>query len=164
MQGAVGAAHVDDLDLRQRLPVDAPRERSRRSALTLSGRGVALPTSEHGVVVGRAASGDAPGVVARVALVLVGGVVLLVDHDEPDVGDRREDRRARADADLRLAARAAGATRRGAPRPRALECRTATVSPKRSTKRETICGVSAISGTSTIAPRPWASAAAAACR
>ena len=29
--------------------------------------------------------------------------MLLVDDDEPDVGDRREDRRARADADLRLA-------------------------------------------------------------
>ena len=34
------------------------------------------------------------------------------------------------------------------------ECSTATVSPKRSMKRPTICGVSAISGTSTIAPRP----------
>jgi hypothetical protein len=30
--------------------------------------------------------------------------VLLVDHDQPEVGDRREDRRARADRDARLAA------------------------------------------------------------
>ena len=80
--------------------------------------------------------------------------MLLVDDDEPDVGDRREDRRARPDADLRLAGAQPRATRRGARPAESLECRTATVSPKRSAKRETICGVSAISGTSTIAPRP----------
>ena len=40
--------------------------------------------------------------------------MLLVDDDQPDVGHRREDRRARADADPRLAARAAAPTRRGA--------------------------------------------------
>ena len=39
------------------------------------------------------------------------------------------------------------------------ECSTATRSPKRSRKRPSVCGVSAISGTSTIAPRPRASAA-----
>ena len=135
---------------------------ARRSARTLSGRGVALPATQHRAAARPRASGDAAGVVARVALVLVGGVVLLVDDDQPESVDRREDRRARADADARLAARAGAATRRGARRRESLECRTATVSPKRSTKRETICGVSAISGTSTIAPRPCASAAAAA--
>ena len=39
------------------------------------------------------------------------------------------------------------------------ECSTATRSPKRARKRPSVCGVSAISGTSTIAPRPRASAA-----
>jgi hypothetical protein len=82
--------------------------------------------------------------------------VLLVDDDQPSPRMRREDGRARADADARLA--------RAQPRPLvvalagdSLECSTATVSPKRATKRATICGVSAISGTSTITPRPRAS-------
>ena len=44
------------------------------------------------------------GVVARVAFVLVGRVVLLVEHDQPDPLDRGEDRRARPDADARRAA------------------------------------------------------------
>ena len=39
-----------------------------------------------------------------------------------------------------------------------LECSTATRSPKRSSKRRVVCGVSAISGTSTIAERPCSSA------
>jgi len=42
---------------------------------------------------------DRPGLVPRRHVLLVGGVVLLVDHDEPQVGDGREDRRARADRD-----------------------------------------------------------------
>ena len=42
-------------------------------------------------------------VVAGVALVLVGGVVLLVDDDQPEVRDRGEDGGARADGDPRLA-------------------------------------------------------------
>ena len=44
------------------------------------------------------------------------------------------------------------------------EWSTATRSPKRARKRPTVCGVSAISGTSTITPRSRASAAAAAWR
>ena len=52
----------------------------------------------------RAPRGDVAGVVARVALVLVGGVVLLVEDDQPEPLDRREDGRARPDADARLAA------------------------------------------------------------
>ncbi len=48
--------------------------------------------------------GDQARVVARVALVLVGRVVLLVDDDQPEPLDRREHRRARADAHARLAA------------------------------------------------------------
>ena len=58
---------------------------------------------QHGAVLTRPAQRDRPGVVARVALVLVGRVVLLVDDDQPDVGQRREHRRARPDADPGLA-------------------------------------------------------------
>ena len=56
---------------------------------------------EHRPGVARAPGGDAAGVVARVALVLVAGVVLLVDDDQAEVGQRREDRRAGAHADPR---------------------------------------------------------------
>ena len=43
-------------------------------------------------------------------------------------------------------------------------CSTATMPPKRPTNRWIVCGVSAISGTRTIAPLPFSSAAAMACR
>ena len=59
---------------------------------------------EHGAAVLGAVAGDGAGVVGRVALLLVGGVVLLVDDDQAEVADRGEDGRARADADARLAA------------------------------------------------------------
>ncbi len=45
---------------------------------------------------------DVAGVVARVAFVLVGGVVLLVHDDQAEVLDRREHGRARTDAHARL--------------------------------------------------------------
>ena len=131
--------------------------RSRVSATTLSGRGVALPASSTAPCCARPADGDRAGVVARVPLVLVGRVVLLVDDDQADVGERREHRRARPDARPAPRPRAAAATRRGArPRP-SPEWSTATTSPNRAWNRPTVCGVSAISGTSTIAPRPAAS-------
>ena len=130
-----------------------------RSAWTLSGRGVALPATSTAPACARAPLGDAPRVVARVALVLVGRVVLLVDDDQAEPLDRREDRRARPDADARLA--------RAQPRPlvvalaraRAWSAGRRRCRRSASTKRDTICGVSAISGTSTITPRPCASAA-----
>ena len=76
----------------------------RSSSSQLSGRGVAEPSDQRRARAGGAAAGDLAGVVARVALLLVGGVVLLVDDDQarrPAIG--REDRRARPDADARLA-------------------------------------------------------------
>ena len=45
---------------------------------------------------------DSPGVVARIGLLLVRGVMLLVDADQTQVRHRREDRRAGADDDRRL--------------------------------------------------------------
>ena len=80
--------------------------------------------------------------------------MLLVDDDQPEVGDGREHGRARPDADPRLAAAQAAplvvALAGAEPRVQHRHDR----SPKRAWKRPTICGVSAISGTSTIAPRP----------
>ena len=77
---------------------------SRGSSSQDSGRGVAVPATQHRAALGGAAAGDRAGVVAGVALLLVGGVVLLVDHDQAEVAQRREDGRARPDADARLAA------------------------------------------------------------
>ena len=98
-------------------------------------------------------------VVARVRLLLVRRVVLLVDADDAERRHRREHRRARADDDRRLARGDRARARRAAPPRVSAECRIATRSPKRARKRPSACGVSAISGTSTIAPRPRASAA-----
>src|SRR6185503_9014146 len=53
----------------------------------------------------RALGRDGARVVAWIGVLLVGGVVLLVDDDQPETGHRREDRRARADDDAGLAAR-----------------------------------------------------------
>ena len=71
-------------------PVDGLRARGRR----------ARQQPRAGLV--GAVGGDVAGVVARVALVLVGAVVLLVDDDQPEPLDRGEDRRARPDGDPRL--------------------------------------------------------------
>ena len=57
---------------------------------------------EHRATLGGAAAGDCAGVVTGVALLLVGGIVLLVDDDQAEVVQRREDGRARPDADARL--------------------------------------------------------------
>ena len=69
------------------------------------------------------------------------------------------DRRTRAPR--RARSRSHSSWRSPWPRP---ECRTATTSPNRAWNRPTVCGVSAISGTSTIAPRPAASVSCTACR
>ena len=90
---------------------------------------------QHGAGLRGAALGHAARVVARVALVLVGRVVLLVDHDQAQPAHRGEDGRARADADPRLPARSRTHSSWRSPA-ESFECRTATVSPKRATKRD----------------------------
>ena len=118
----------------------------------LSGRGVALPSSSTRPAAPRRARRPPRGRRSGGPLVLVGGLVLLVDDDQPQLARRG---RRRPSGDRRRPAphpRAAAATRRSAGPCVRRECSTATVSPKRSLKRETICGVSAISGTITIAP------------
>ena len=117
-----------------------------------SGRGVALPATSTAPGLRGAALGHAARVVARVALVLVGGVVLLVDDDQAEPRSaRRPPSAARRTRAPPARSRAHSSWRSPAE---SFECRTATVSPKRATKRATICGVSAISGTSTITPPP----------
>ena len=97
-----------------------------------------------------------PRVVARVPLLLVGRIVLLVDHDQPEIAHRREHGRPGADADHRLARAqpvplvAALAGRQPGVKERHADRRTAAAN------LETVCGARAISGTSTIVPRPRA--------
>ncbi len=89
--------------------------------------------------------------------------MLLVDDDQSELFQRREHRRARAHADARFAAAQphplvvalADAERRVQNRHDIAE---------RAWKRQSVCGVSAISGTSTIADRPACSAASTAPR
>ena len=150
-------AHVDDLDRRQRRAVDARGQAQARAARgPHSGRGVALPATSTAPGLRGAALGHAARVVARVALVLVGRVVLLVDDDQARA---RASGRRRPSAGRRRPAPpppAAAPTRRGARPPRASSAgrRRCRRSARRSAT--TICGVSAISGTSTITPRPCA--------
>ena len=74
-------------------------------------------------LLGGALLGHPAGVVARVALLLVRPVVLLVDHDQAQVGERREHGRPRPDAHARLAARRRSHSSCRSPAP-SLECRT----------------------------------------
>ena len=111
---------------RQRTPVDAAAGASSvRTRLALSARGVALPSSSTRAAAARPLGRNVTGVIARVALVLVGGIVLLVDDDQAEVarsvrtrpseGRRRCARRPRAAAAIRHSARpgaAASASRR----------------------------------------------------
>ena len=101
VQRAGGLAHVDDLHGRQRLAVDARGQAHAAQRVDALGPRRRGAREQQRAGLPGAALGDVPGVVARVALVLVGGVVLLVEHDQAEPLDRREDRRARADADAR---------------------------------------------------------------
>ena len=157
------AAQVDDADERERGadPLAELEPLERRPALRPR-RGAAVhgdSAFERGAL-----RGDRPRVVARVGLLLVGGVVLLVDADEPEIRHRREDRGARADHDrgltrgdsLALVAPLGVGQRRVQDRDPFTEAR-----PKAAPSP---AGASAISGTSTITPRPRSSAASTAWR
>jgi hypothetical protein len=87
-------------------------------------------------------------------------VVLLVDDDEPEVGERREESDRAPIATFASRARIRRHSRRRSGR-RQRECRTAIESPKRAANRPQSCGVSEISGTSTSTCRPAASTASA---
>ena len=118
MQRVLRAAHVEHPHRRQ---VAAARDARRQPQPAQSVHGLRARRRRAGQqpragLVG-AVGGDVAGVVARVALLLVGGVVLLVDHDQPEVA--RPARRPPSAGRRRSAPRpsAAAATRRSA-RPR----------------------------------------------
>ena len=100
----VGGAHVEHLDRRQPALVDTARQLDPGQLQPGLGARRGGAGDEDRAALGGAVAGDRARVIAWVALLLVGGVVLLVDHDQAEVLDRGEDRRARPDADARLAA------------------------------------------------------------
>ena len=103
-------AHVDDLNVRHLLVVDAAQqqvdpvfaradvgdglERRRRRAEQANGVGQL-----------RAIDGDIAPMIARRLVLLVGGLVLFIDDDQPQIVHRCEHRRARANHHPRLARR-----------------------------------------------------------
>ena len=134
--------------------VGAPRQPRRGSASQLSGRGVALPATSAAPRLARPPAGDLARVVAWVALLLVGGVVLLVDHHQAQVAHRA--RRPPSAGPTQIARLAGGRRSHSSRRSPAAsrEWSSATRSPKRGANREIAWGVSPISGTRTIAPLP----------
>ena len=97
------AAEVDDPHRRQ-LGADPAAQRQpfeRRPALGPRRRGA---EDGGGALERGPLDRDGARVVARVGVLLVGLVVLLVDHDQPEALERREDGRARADDHSRLTA------------------------------------------------------------
>ncbi len=105
-------AQIHDLDLRQRAIADPVRHRDERVGLhdRLGGGEVALDRRSRAAEHQRRFA--QPGtlhrqllrIVARRLLLLIGGFVLLIHHDQPDIRYRRKDRGARPDHDPRLAA------------------------------------------------------------
>jgi hypothetical protein len=101
---AARRGHADDLDRWERPAVHALGQRQPPQAAPALGPRGGRAGQQHGAALRGAPLGHAAGVVARVALLLVRGIVLLVDDDQPEVGQRREHRGPRPDADARLAA------------------------------------------------------------
>ncbi|MBE7452555.1 MAG: hypothetical protein HS111_27850 [Kofleriaceae bacterium] len=107
---AVGqpAPEVDDLDRRQRGARGAaghdqePEAAGAGGGVGLEARGGRAQDGDGAGALG-ADQGDVAAVVAHALVLLERAVVLLVDDDHPQVGDRREHRRARAEGDAGLA-------------------------------------------------------------
>ena len=100
-------AQVDDLDVGRR---PAGRSAGPRAGSGRSGRADAVDRGrgrpEDDGRAGQPAEldGDVAGLEPRRPVALVRGVVLLVDDDEADVGQRRQDREPRPDDDVHVAA------------------------------------------------------------
>jgi len=128
---------------------------SRSSSCQLSGRGVARPADQQRPRVGGPPPRHLSGVIARVALPACRRN--RAPHRSRSGRDRVPARRRLSVVRRRFGPpRSAGAaTRRTAPPAGMREWSSATESPnRRRRKRSIVCGVRAISGTSTIAPRP----------
>ena len=103
MKPALHLAHVEHVDVRQAAPVDAARQLHAGEPLQALRARCRTARQQHGAAAARSLLGHLTRVVAGVALVLVGALVLLVHHDQADVFDGSEHGRARPDADARLA-------------------------------------------------------------
>ena len=110
---------------------------------------------DHRAGLARAHHGDVARVIPRRLLLLVGAVVLLVDDDQAEAGDGREDRGAHADDHVHVAAAIRCHWSCRSPSDRPLWWM-ATRAPKAPRKSAATAGVSAISGTSTSTPVPGA--------
>ena len=104
VEGAAHARHAHQLDGRQAAPVHALWQLDPLEPQPALGPGRGAACHQHGARQLRAPLRNVARVVARVLLLLVGRVVLLVDHDQADVRQRREHGRARAHAHASLAA------------------------------------------------------------
>ena len=124
---AAVAAQVDDVDRRQPAADALGQLDAAPAARQASGRGVAVASSTARAVPASPQHGDGAGVVARVGVLLVGRLVLLVDHDQAEVGDRREERPSAGRSTIVASPpNDASRTRPRARRRRAPECSTAT--------------------------------------
>lgn len=77
--------HVEELNRWQRAAVDAVRQPQAGERDHALGPRRRAAGEQHRPVLLGPAHGDGAGVVARVAFVLVGGVMLLVNHDQANV-------------------------------------------------------------------------------
>ena len=158
--GTVGAG-VDRAHRRHRAPRVARSSRRRERVAALARVGVALERGRRGAEHDgnaealRATHGHVARRVAQALLLLVRGIVLLVDDDEPEVAERREHREPRSEHDAR------GARLRGEPRRGALALVAGGCAPRRAPRAgkrlrtcASSCGVRPISGTSSSAWRP----------
>ena len=126
---------------RGRLPVGRDGRTTRRyvparARPTLSTAGVALPRIAAAPASSARSKGRVAGLEARGSVALVRALVLLVDDDEADVGERGEDREARADDDVDVAARIRRHSSARSPSPRP-EWTTATRASRSARRRST---------------------------
>jgi hypothetical protein len=91
VERVVSVAHVDQLDRRQLLAVDALGQLQPLHADPALGPRRRATAQKHRVGELGTPLGHMTRVVAGVALVLVGGVVLLIDHDQPEIAYGSED-------------------------------------------------------------------------
>src|SRR6185295_6946556 len=96
-------ANVHDLDGRQLAAVSPTRQLEPWQAQPTLRPGGGASRQERGLRLARPVAGDLARVVAWIALLLVGGVVLLVDDHQAQLAHRSEGRRTRAHADERFA-------------------------------------------------------------
>jgi hypothetical protein len=96
------SSQVDDPHRRQRVRQAAAELESFEACPALRPRRRAAEDGD-GALEGGSLGGYRAGVITRVGLVLVRRILLLVDADETEVGDRREDGRAGADHHARVA-------------------------------------------------------------